>query len=98
MGLIQCPDCKKEISDQATACIYCGRPLTVIQPEVQTVELTSKRYKGQQLLGILGICIGFFIVLVSSGHAPGSLIGSLMLIGGLILWISGRVGAWWNHS
>jgi len=27
MGLITCPDCKKEISDTATSCPNCGSPL-----------------------------------------------------------------------
>lgn len=28
MALIQCPECGKEISDQAPACIHCGYPLS----------------------------------------------------------------------
>lgn len=27
MALMQCPDCHKEVSDQAPACPHCGRPL-----------------------------------------------------------------------
>ena len=27
MALISCPDCGKQISDQAPACIHCGRPM-----------------------------------------------------------------------
>lgn len=27
MALVQCPECKKEVSDQATICIHCGYPL-----------------------------------------------------------------------
>lgn len=27
MALVQCPECKKEVSDQATVCIHCGYPL-----------------------------------------------------------------------
>src|SRR5678815_707741 len=27
VALITCPDCQKEISDRAPACIHCGRPL-----------------------------------------------------------------------
>lgn len=27
MGIIKCIDCKKEISSQVTACIYCGCPV-----------------------------------------------------------------------
>ena len=27
MALISCPECGKQISDQAPACIHCGYPL-----------------------------------------------------------------------
>lgn len=29
MALIYCPDCGKQISDQAAMCIHCGRPMIV---------------------------------------------------------------------
>ena len=29
MALIKCPECGKEISDRASACIHCGAPLNV---------------------------------------------------------------------
>lgn len=37
MPLITCPDCKKEISDAAPACIHCGRPMQRTVP-VSTVS------------------------------------------------------------
>ena len=27
MPLVTCPDCNKQVSDTATACIHCGRPM-----------------------------------------------------------------------
>ena len=27
MPLVECPDCRKQVSDAAPACIHCGRPL-----------------------------------------------------------------------
>ena len=27
MALIKCPDCGKEVSDKANACIHCGYPI-----------------------------------------------------------------------
>ncbi len=37
MGLLQCPDCKRDISDSAATCIHCGRPMksadTLRRPE-----------------------------------------------------------------
>ncbi len=34
MALIVCPDCHKSISDQASACPECGRPMAVQQAVV----------------------------------------------------------------
>ena len=38
MSLITCTDCQHEVSDAAEACIYCGRPMTVLlqPPRVET--------------------------------------------------------------
>ena len=38
MALITCPECKKEVSDQAEVCIHCGYPLK------KQVEGVYKRY------------------------------------------------------
>ena len=29
MALIKCPECKKEVSEQAEKCIYCGYPIYI---------------------------------------------------------------------
>lgn len=44
MALIPCPECGKEISDQAPACIHCGYPLPPKEPEPNrfSVVLTAK--------------------------------------------------------
>lgn len=36
MALIKCPECGKEVSDRATACINCGYPLKEIKNEADT--------------------------------------------------------------
>lgn len=36
MSLLECPDCKKMISDQAPACIHCGRPLALARIDTGT--------------------------------------------------------------
>lgn len=45
MPLIECPDCKKQISDQSQACIHCGCPIqpSDIQKEKDFSDL--KRYR-----------------------------------------------------
>lgn len=47
MPLIECPDCKKQISDLAPSCINCGRPMKV--PETNINE--SSNYAGPVING-----------------------------------------------
>ena len=101
MALVRCPDCGKEISDAAPSCIHCGRPRAaqIVGDKVQTVELTAKRYKGQQLLGVILLVVAVVVAIASGGHnAIAGALSSLMFLGGLSLWIAGRFGAWWHHS
>lgn len=48
MALIECPDCKKQISDQAPACIHCGHPMQPAQPTqpVKKDNSNTKRFTG----------------------------------------------------
>jgi hypothetical protein len=82
MPLIECPDCKKQVSDAAPTCPGCGRPMpppavslpfgaagTGVMPPggpkpVQTVELTSKKWKIQQLGAGVGFILGIVLSLV----------------------------------
>jgi len=53
MALIQCPECKAEISEKASSCPKCGHPINVIANE----DNESPKKKGvstvRQLIGIL---------------------------------------------
>jgi len=42
MALIQCPDCKEQVSDSAPTCPKCGRPMPDAKPPKQ--KLTAKHY------------------------------------------------------
>lgn len=44
MALIKCPECGKEMSDQATSCPNCGCPIEIVKK-----ELESKRIKDEEL-------------------------------------------------
>lgn len=58
MPLIECPDCKKQISDLASSCIQCGRPMNPSkssslsqQPnsvEDEVLKIERARFKAQQ--------------------------------------------------
>ncbi|WP_420127437.1 hypothetical protein [Longimicrobium sp.] len=41
--LITCPDCRREISDAAPACIHCGRPTTPVAPRVDAPACGPRR-------------------------------------------------------
>lgn len=57
MALIQCPECKKEISDQAETCIYCGYPI-----KSKTVQPTSiKEEKKKDGIGFWGIVFAVIV-------------------------------------
>ena len=70
MALINCPECKKEISDQATICPHCGYPIKKeLNDEIKKFS-TETSYKGTSNMVMLNsnkkllyIAIGVFIVL-----------------------------------
>lgn len=39
MTLINCPDCKTEVSDKAEKCLKCGRP--IYKPEIEISETAA---------------------------------------------------------
>ncbi len=43
MALIECPECKREISDKSEACIHCGYPMSKmnVQRESETVAIVN---------------------------------------------------------
>ena len=106
MALTKCPDCGKEISDQAPACPNCGRPQAT-QPhqtgatssfkhkEVVTIQATGKQYKAMEVVGVIGMLTGTVSCVISK--SPGGFT-AFFLFAGLALYIAGRFGAWWHHK
>ncbi len=94
MPLIQCPDCSQQVSDQAPACLRCGRPLAhgpaLLQdtPVVRTVG-AGVRYKViGALLTIAGMVAGMFIG-AAFDHVLG--VGLLFMLPGVALFLYGRM-------
>ncbi len=109
MPLVACPDCGQQLSDAAPACLKCGRPMRAplagLGPsDVQTVELTSKRWKKLQLWG--GVFMVLAPIVCATGMGGGSShpsVGTMatgwgMFLLGLVLMLWGRLGAFWYHK
>jgi DNA-directed RNA polymerase subunit RPC12/RpoP len=96
MGLVACPDCGHRVSQKAPACVKCGAPIAA-----QTIEATGKKWKLMQLSGVALLVVGFAGLCAtasSSSAAEGSLVTGFALLGGLVLMVWGRFGAWWHHA
>ena len=81
MSITPCPECHRDISDQAAACPHCGRPMKApaIDPLCQKCNIpmvrTQRRTGGAVLivsapLALIGLVVLFF-----------NLVGGLVLIG-----------------
>lgn len=103
MTLIKCSACGRNVSDKATMCPNCARPLAptpYAQRGVQVIELTAKRWKAVRMLGWILVLVAGLVLFTqwaagdSRGVAAGWWIG---LAGVTCLGIS-RAGAWWYHG
>lgn len=72
MPLLSCPDCNREISDQAPACPYCGRPKTEpVAPPMPAKPTWGPAKSGcVALAGVLAFV--FLLSLCSTTDRPGS--------------------------
>jgi len=80
--LIKCPDCSKEVSDQAVQCIGCGAPL--VEPR------WWKRWPAKTFVAGVGLlCIGMaFYSDVPQIGAPLIVIGAIVgVIGRFVIWL-----------
>jgi len=79
MSLVACPDCGKEVSPSAAACIHCGRPMGVVKVNAKSASAT--------------IVTMSMIVLISGMVAFGFYpqVGFALFIAGLFGCIFGRI-------
>ena len=91
MALIQCPECKKEVSDEVSACPFCGKPRSQTK-SIITIERTSKKWKALSLVSMLLIIASIFLI---SKIGP---TGLTLTFWGTLLYFISRLGAWWNNG
>lgn len=90
MALIKCPECGKEISDLAIACVHCGCPIHKIEPKPTTGTIG---YRGNQ--NGLPYWIGMFLLsilfIVSASimfkYNFQSILSTIVMIGGIALFL-----------
>jgi len=109
MALVNCHECGKEISDKAQSCPSCGCPIqntpTASQSNasqqvgVQTIQETSKKWKGMQLIGAILLVIGIISCInqTSTGSLTESPVTGVLIFLGFIFSVIGKFGAWWHH-
>lgn len=99
MVLIKCKECGKDISDSAASCPSCGNPNKI---KVVLTEQTSKKWKIIKLIGGIITAVGIYFFF--SGYAAGGFKNGLTIIGfnlsfvGIVIFIIGKIGAWWSHK
>lgn len=108
MSLINCPECKHEISEFAATCSSCGlqvasaKEARPVGSAIMTVQETSKRLRLHTLGAIAAILFGmvWLIIQANSGQEGGatSPVHGLLIFAGLAWYIISRVRIWWHHS
>jgi len=93
MAIIECPECKKQISSAATACISCGFPVSPVSPlSAVPIEQTGKKWKKLTLIGA-GLVVGGLISMALIGSA-----GAILLAAGIPVLVYTGFGQWWHHG
>ena len=74
MPLIECPDCRRRISDQAVACIHCGCPLPKLRPTSEPSDSTTdESFYRSAVLVALAILVLVVVVALQIDSAPSRL-------------------------
>ncbi len=105
MALIKCPECGTEVSSFAERCPKCSYPVSgggstqASGGKIQTIELTSKSLKLQQLLCALLCIISIFLMISDcSGETPSSGLGVFLFFISIVWAIILKFKTWWHHK
>lgn len=90
MALIECPDCGKEVSESATICAGCGKPM-----HTSGLGRATSAWKSTALIGIAAVGIGALIRRIDPQDAN---IGLVVFIAGAVLSIGALLKLWWHRA
>lgn len=65
-----------------------------MKPNVQTVQMTRKFFKGQQVIAVALGLAGVTMLAVSDSTTP----GSITLFVSFVYYMALKVMIWWNHA
>lgn len=92
MALVTCRDCGRQISQNADSCPNCGAPNITSRDKSKDQYIVNPRIgKGKIVLGAVLIFFGFIYV-----NGGAHKLGSVCIILGLALTITGRFQHWWH--
>lgn len=107
MALIKCPECGKEVSDQAEACIHCGYPLLkdkcVIKVDAKIYDISELKkifykYSLENQKRIYKICKQNYQICKKHATTIDSVPRYDAKIGANIIQYIGRTFNWWNNN
>lgn len=92
MALVNCPDCGKQISQNAVSCPNCGAPSNMYDNKSKEQYIVNPRIgEGKIVLG--GILIIFGLIYSYGGSYS---LGAFCIILGLALTMAGKFQNWWH--
>lgn len=90
MPLLRCPDCGKDLSDKAPACIHCGRPNIPAKAPPPTPPKRLAPLSALLGLGAAALLAGLILlVLGKPTYTPQALGAGIVLVclGGVLGWV-----------
>lgn len=108
MALINCPECRNQVSDAAATCPHCGVTVAAANEErtagarLTTTQETTKKLKVQVLLSSAVIAIGILMLVMGNASTTEPIeavvLPGIVLLGGLGWLVVTKIRIWWHHK
>ena len=103
MALIECYECKNQISSHAACCPSCGAPVELDSgagTPLATTQLTSKKFKVHEIYSAILTILGIILLIFFAANGSFILLylGVFITLIGLIWFICTKFRIWWHHG